>query len=77
MAYDFYIPSQNLLLEYDGEQHFSSWNKDDGTLKERQFHDALKNDLAIENGYRIIRIPYNVNLKSTLLQLFESRKEDK
>lgn len=77
MAYDFYIPSQNLLLEYDGEQHFSSWNKSDNDLKERQIHDALKNDLAIKNGYRIIRIPYNVDLKSTLFQLFESRKGDK
>ena len=46
-------------------------------MKERQFHDALKNDLAVENGYRIIRIPYSADLKSTLIQLFEPRKEDK
>lgn len=75
MAYDFYISSQNLLLEYDGEQHFSNWNRNNSDLKNRQYRDAIKNDLAIKYGYRIIRIPFSNDLKSMLVRLFKPRKK--
>ena len=57
--YDFYIPSQNLLIEYDGKQHFqvkgSGW---DESLEEIQKRDSQKNAWALNNGFTLIRIPY-------------------
>lgn len=57
--YDFYIPSQNLLIEYDGKQHFqikgSGWDEPFEKIKERDF---LKNKWALKNNFNLIRIPY-------------------
>jgi very-short-patch-repair endonuclease/DNA-directed RNA polymerase subunit RPC12/RpoP len=53
--YDFYIPQKRLLIELDGGQHFrqiSNWTAPEETQK----IDILKNNLAIENGFTIIRI---------------------
>lgn len=58
--YDFYLPNYNILIEYDGEQHFyPTYNWDTQEIFElRQSHDKIKNDYAIKNGYVLIRIPY-------------------
>ena len=58
--YDFYLPDYNILIEYDGEQHFYpvySWDTQE-SFKLRQLHDKVKNNYAITNGYTLIRIPY-------------------
>jgi very-short-patch-repair endonuclease/predicted SPOUT superfamily RNA methylase MTH1 len=55
LRYDFYIQPLNIIIELDGEQHFkqvSNWS----SPEEQQKNDNLKNTLAIENGYKIIRI---------------------
>ena len=59
--FDFYLPDYNLLIEYDGEQHFSplenSWNnlnKFNKTIA----HDNFKNEWALKNNIRIKHIPY-------------------
>ena len=44
LPFDFYIPSKKILIEYDGEQHFSSvdiWGGKKG-LKERVLKDKIK-----------------------------------
>lgn len=51
--YDFVI--NNIIIELDGPQHFkqvSNWQ----TPEENQINDSLKNKLANDNGYRMIRI---------------------
>ena len=57
--YDFYLPDHNLLLEYDGRQHFveNSWDGVGG-LKEVQKRDQEKNQLAQQHGYTLKRISY-------------------
>ena len=60
LRFDFYIPEQNLLIEYDGEQHFrpvAHFNGDVGFQK-TQTRDRLKNEYAEKHGIRLIRIPY-------------------
>jgi very-short-patch-repair endonuclease/predicted SPOUT superfamily RNA methylase MTH1 len=55
LRYDFYIKKLNVLIELDGKQHFeqvSNW----ASPEEQQKKDNLKNNLANENGYKIIRI---------------------
>uniref|UniRef100_A0A6C0K8A0 DUF559 domain-containing protein n=1 Tax=viral metagenome TaxID=1070528 RepID=A0A6C0K8A0_9ZZZZ len=54
--YDFYIPSLNLIIELDGEQHFKSvskWKNSGITLMKR---DVYKMRAANSNGLRLIRI---------------------
>ena len=53
--YDFCIPNIKLLVEIDGEQHYSKKNyfNNDQYIK-----DNIKDEFANENGHQIIRIPY-------------------
>jgi very-short-patch-repair endonuclease len=56
LRYDFYLPDYNLLVEFDGQQHF-----EDSTLYSSEdifLRDKLKNKYARENGYDLLRIPY-------------------
>lgn len=56
--YDAYIPSKNLLVEFDGDfWHPISLNDCLYEFQERNFHnDQKKNKIAIDNGYELIRI---------------------
>ena len=58
--YDFFIPSLNIAIEYDGEQHFKAvdhWGGEEA-LKRTQESDALKNDFCEYMGIDLLRIPY-------------------
>ena len=54
--FDFYLPTYNILLEYDGIQHFkpNHWEP----LEKVQERDAYKNQWCKENNIPLIRIPY-------------------
>lgn len=61
LRYDFYIPSKNLLVEYNGEQHYkeTAWFQD--TRKAfllRKHHDWLKRKYARDHGIRLLVIPF-------------------
>jgi len=65
LRFDFYIPSCNTIIEYDGEQHFYPVFPFDGTEEDRiccfnecKIRDEIKNKYCIENDIRLIRIPY-------------------
>lgn len=62
---DFYIPSLNLVIEYDGIQHFYPVEHFGGEkeFKERQKRDELKNTYCKENRINILRIPYTVKFR--------------
>jgi len=77
--YDFYLKDLNLLIEYDGAQHFKKThytfggvkNKDpEKALKERQDRDRLKDKIAEENNYLLSRIPYTLENKLEQSVLF-------
>jgi very-short-patch-repair endonuclease len=55
LPFDFYIPSLDLIIELDGQQHFSqvsSWKSPDDT----RCNDVYKMKRALENGITVIRI---------------------
>ena len=57
---DFFLNAFNLLIEYDGIQHFepvSHFGGEEGFLK-RQEKDREKEMYCKENGIDILRIPY-------------------
>ena len=61
LPFDFYLPEQNLLIEYDGLQHFKSinyWGGDAG-FNLRQNNDNIKNNFAKNNNIGLLRIKYN------------------
>lgn len=60
LRFDFYIPDLNILIEYDGIQHFEPiefFGKSKG-LKEIQKRDQIKNEYCKNNKITLIRIPY-------------------
>jgi len=58
--FDFYLPDYNVLIEYDGEQHFKPNNNFGGKeeLENIQKRDKIKNNYAKANKINLIRIPY-------------------
>lgn len=60
LKFDFYVPSKNLLIEYDGEQHYRPVEFFGGTKEfiNRQSLDKIKNRYANDNGFKLLRIPY-------------------
>lgn len=60
LSYDFYIPSQNILIEYQGLQHYQPVGYFGGKsrFKVQQKHDKMKSEYAKINHYKLITIPY-------------------
>lgn len=70
--FDFYLPKKNIIIEYDGEQHFKQVFKFDTeeSFKKRQQHDKEKNEYCFKNNITLIRIPFthfnNIELNDLL-----------
>ena len=58
LSYDFYIPSKNLLIEYNGEQHYKKSSFKHHDLKMQRHHDWLKRKYAKKNNIELLTIPY-------------------
>lgn len=63
LRYDFYIPSKNLLVEYNGIQHYDYkksyfFKGDRNKFLLRKHYDWLKRKYARDNGYKLLIIPY-------------------
>ena len=68
LVFDFYLPEQNICIEYDGAQHFKI-NKHFGgieSLKLQQKKDEIKNEYCKNNNINLIRIKYNENVENEL-----------
>lgn len=72
--FDFYIPSHNYIIEFDGIQHFQyennpdSWNNYENFTKTKK-RDKIKNEYCIKNNIPLIRIPYNYKYELTAFDL--------
>jgi len=61
LKFDFYIPSLNACVEYDGIQHFEivdHYHKSQDDFEEQQLRDKIKTDYCLNNNIKLIRIPY-------------------
>ena len=59
--YDFYLPKFNLLIEYNGEQHYKEhpfFHRKNGDFEGQLMRDHIKKDYAEKNGYDLLVIPY-------------------
>lgn len=74
--FDFYLPNQKILIEYDGRQHFMSKNAgwdNENSLKETQYRDSIKSQWCEDHNIPLLRIPYtdfNLISKEYILNLF-------
>jgi very-short-patch-repair endonuclease len=80
LSFDFYLPSRNLLIEFDGVQHYypsvfggkRTKKLANETLRLVREHDQIKNLFAKTNGYSLVRIPYwKSRSKETMLDFLE------
>lgn len=76
MRYDFVLIDRKVILEFDGQQHFE-YCKKFGSYEKFELlrkNDNIKNELAIENGYNVLRIPYFLEnrIKEILINLLGS-----
>lgn len=71
LKFDFYLPNNNICIEFDGELHFKPWSnskKSLDTFKETQLCDKIKNDYCKHNNIFLIRIKYTENLQKRLTE---------
>lgn len=83
--YDFLLPKQKVIIEYDGEQHYYPVDFQGRGLNQRLWdnflmgleRDKLKTELAENSGYNVLRIPFweRDNIEN-ILELIFIKKED-
>jgi len=69
LPFDFYLPEENYLIEYDGEQHYQpSFTETDSLriLKGIQRRDAIKTEFANQNSIQLLRIKYDQDILKAL-----------
>ena len=71
LEYDVAVPSEKLLIEYDGRQHFEYPNffhrsKKQFLLQVRR--DKKKNRLAKKNGFKLVRFNYKENIDNVSIE---------
>jgi len=60
LPFDFWLPMQNTIIEFDGKQHFVATEYFGGieAFNKIKTSDAIKNKWCIDNKVNLIRIPY-------------------
>lgn len=59
LPFDFYLPTKNILIEYDGEHHFNiAFGQDEEKLILQKEYDNIKTEWCLKNNITLIRIPY-------------------
>jgi hypothetical protein len=65
LPFDIYVSKYNLLIEYQGEQHYKpirrgSMTEDEALeqLRITQYHDKIKLEYCVKNNIPLVRVPY-------------------
>lgn len=58
LPFDFFLPDLNMIIEFDGRQHFQDTSYFSYPLTKVQYHDEIKNDYCRDNNISLLRIPY-------------------
>jgi len=75
LSFDFYLPNKNILIEYDGEQHFKPIRFFGGIEKYKKqiINDDIKNEYCKKNNIKLYRIRYDEDIKLKLKELICER----
>ncbi len=78
LSYDFFIQDYNLLIEFQGLQHYQEspmFHKENASImfEKQQEHDRRKREYATKEGYTLLEIPYNKikNVEKILNEFFQ------
>lgn len=71
LRYDFYVPSKNLLIEYNGVYHYKVVNGDVAKYEYQIKHDKMKSDYAKKNNIPLLVIKYTENVKERLQEVLK------
>lgn len=86
LPFDFYLPEYNLLIEYDGQQHYRPVNfggiSDERALQNfetTQLHDSIKTSYCKNNNIPLLRIPYweSGNIEQIILDNIKCKQQYK
>lgn len=68
LPFDFYLPTYNAVIEYNGKQHYEpiEYFGGESSFKIQQLHDKIKEDYCRDNDIKFLSIPYNSNIKEQL-----------
>ena len=68
LSFDFYIPSKNMLIEFNGIQHYKALEffGGDKSFKLTQIRDAIKNEYCKNNNITLIIIKYDESIEKVL-----------
>jgi len=66
LPFDFYIEKYNLLIEYDGSQHFRPWGSKQELFEKLKYNDAIKDNWTKENNIELIRLNYKQSDKEII-----------
>ena len=73
LPFDFYLPDQNKIIEFDGRQHYGSTTFFHHSQEMTPIHDKMKNEYCKNKGIELLRIPYwNINKVDEILSKFVS-----
>jgi hypothetical protein len=81
LRFDFYIPSVNMAIEFDGEHHFEDVSKKwkgkgkvkwKGSFEKVKIRDELKNQYCQDNNIFLLRIPYWLRRRRCLRYAIEA-----
>jgi hypothetical protein len=75
LTFDFYLPEQNAVIEYDGEQHYKPVERFGGepTYQRQIILDNIKNVFCSKSGIKMIRIPYTVKKPKDIKELLDTQ----
>lgn len=61
LPFDFYLPEYNLIIEFDGQDHFkqNGYRGGQDKLKSRQKNDNIKTQYCFNNKIKLVRIGYS------------------
>ena len=78
LSYDFYLPKQKILIEYQGIQHYTSrkYFGGDKQLNKQQYHDKLKREYAKNNGYKLLELKYTLVTQDLVNKYLSRRLKD-
>lgn len=68
LPFDFYLPSFNLLIEFQGIQHVTGYRGDKDDAIKIAKRDAIKKSFAINNGYEFLEIWSVKNIEKDIFQ---------
>lgn len=76
LPFDFYIPTLNTCIEFDGKQHFEPVDYFGGekAFKEVQRRDGIKTKYCKEKGIKLLRIRYDEDVEEKMKTILQNYK---